>query len=367
MKLHMNLLHGSPRLARLAGTAALTAGLAGTMASGAPAASAGVNFPVINQKAVIGWGANTGGQLGNGTRNDSTLPGSASGLVSGIVQVAAGFSHGLALRTDGTVWAWGNNRNGQLGNGVISEAQLTPVQVTGLSGVTKIAAGGTFSLALRKDRTVWAWGNNTYGELGNGTTADSSVPVQVTGLSQVTSIAAGGDPGSSFAIRISSTGVTSLWAWGDNSRGELGDGTLNAHSTPEQVTGFSVPGIAGISAGDAFAFLLGTDGSVWAWGLDDAGQLGNAPSPQGSNRPIRTIAPGSGITQLAAGVTHALAVRSNGTVLAWGDNTRGELGDGSRAAASGPVQVTGLTSASQVSAGSRFSLAVGELPAVGSP
>src|SRR6266516_1330400 len=106
MKLHMNLLHGSPRLARLAGTAALTAGLAGTMASGAPAASAGVNFPVINQKAVIGWGANTGGQLGNG---------------------------------------------------VISEAQLTPVQVTGLSGVTKIAAGGTFSLALRKDRTVWAW------------------------------------------------------------------------------------------------------------------------------------------------------------------------------------------------------------------
>jgi alpha-tubulin suppressor-like RCC1 family protein len=124
------------------------------------------------------------------------------------------------------------------------------------------------------------------------------------------------------------------------------------------VTGIGSSGIAGIAAGDGFELALGTDGSVWAWGAGGYGQLGIAPQSTPLTRPVQTIPGGSGITTLAAGVNHALALRSTGTVLAWGKNSCGELGDGSTAAISGPVQVPGLTSASQVSAGWEFSLAL---------
>ena len=230
--------------------------------------------------------------------------------------------------------------------------------MTGLTGVTKIAAGGLFSLALRSDGTVWAWGYNAVGELGNGTTADSNVPVQVTGLARITAIAAGeGD--SAMAIRTyPKTGVTSVWTWGSNDAGQLGDGTLSSHLVPEQVTGIGARGIVGIAVGDGFELALGADGSVWAWGADSFGQLGIGPQFTRFTRPVQAIAAGSGIIQLAAGVNHALAVRSNGTVLAWGKNSYGELGLGNTDPAGGPVQVSGLGGASQVTAGWEFTLAL---------
>jgi alpha-tubulin suppressor-like RCC1 family protein len=251
-----------------------------------------------------------------------------------------------------------------MGMGPLGPADyLTPAEVPGLTGVTKIAGGDGFSLALRSDGTVWAWGNNYYGDLGNGTTAASSVPVQVTGLSQVTSIAAG----TNSALAIRTRGITTLktvWAWGANDSGQLGDGTLTSHLTPEQVTGITAPSVTGISVGDKFAVALGSDGSVWAWGADAAGQLGNAPAASPVARPVETTGMDSGITQISAGANHVLALKSNGTVLAWGDNSQGELGTGSTASVTGAVLVPGLSGVTQVSAGTGSSLAIHPAPLV---
>jgi alpha-tubulin suppressor-like RCC1 family protein len=380
----MKALQGSRWLARLVGCATLTLGLAGLVV-GASAPAQAITWPVVNWHEAAFWGGNI------------ATPADVSG--TGVTEVSAGGLHSLALHADGTVWAWGNNFFGQLGNGTTnSSSGLTPVQVTGLTGVTqvsaggfdslalrsdgtvwewgtdgiidnyvpvqvpgltgitKISAGGLFSLALRSDGTVWAWGVNSAGQLGDGTTASTEVPVQVTGLSQVTGISAGYDASLATSTR-GITALTSVWAWGGNSMGQLGDGTFTNHLTPEQV-GIPTPYIAGISAGHQFAVVLGTDGSSWGWGADGSGQLDNAPTSNPVTRPVQMTTTGSGITQLSAGYDHVLALRSNGTVLAWGGNSQGQLGDGATGGTSGPVQVVGLTGASQLSAGAQFSLAV---------
>jgi len=162
-----------------------------------------------------------------------------------------------------------------------------------------------------------------------------------------------------------------VWTWGGNDSGQLGDGSLDAHATPERVTG--VPAyIAGVSAGGQFTVVLGADGSVWGWGNDQSGQLGIAPSSTPVLRPVNIIGAGSGITQVSAGGGisqvpaatrgHVLALKSDGTVLAWGNNQSGQLGNGTTTSAAGPVHVTGLTSVTQVAAGRSFSLAVHIVP-----
>jgi len=402
----MKVLRRSRRSTRLAGCAALILALAGTAVGGSPSALARVTGPVVDQNAAVSWGDNENGQLGNGTTDGSVRYGGVSGLgsgvvqvsagafhglavtsggtvwawgggtltssstpvqvlgLTGVVQVAAGVSHSLALRSDGTVWAWGFNQYGQVGDGVTGGVRLTPVEVTGLTGVTKISAGGGFSLALRSDGTVWAWGLGSDGELGNGTTANSPIPVRITGLAHVTGISAGFG-GAALATRTNGiTVLTSVWAWGANDSGQLGDGTFTSHLTPERVTGIDTSYIASIAAGQRFTVALGTDGSVWGWGADDSGQLGNTPTSNPVTRPVQTIGMNSGITQLSAGQDHVLALKSNGTALAWGGNSNGQLGNGGTASTIGPVQVSGLAGASQVSAGAQFSLAVVARPAL---
>jgi len=416
----MKVLRRSRRLARVCGCAALALGMAGAAAVVSAPAQARVTMIPVQSHVAAGWGYNAQGQLGDGTiigrsgsgdirvGNDvvQVAAGSGHGLalksdgtvwawgfngagelgdgtttsrstpvrvtrLTGVIQVAANGYFSLALRSDGTVWAWGDNRAGQLGRGTTSNHQVTPAPVTGLARVTKISAGDSFALALRSDGTVRAWGYNRRGQLGNGTTASSPVPVKVAGLSHVTGISAGFD--SSVATRTNGiSAITSVWTWGGNDFGQLGDGTLTSHSTPERVTGLPVY-IAGISAGGGFtarlgdggpsatggfAAVLGTDGTVWAWGDDSAGQLGNARSSTPVTRPVNTIGAGSGITRLSAGDFHMLALKSNGTVLAWGSNGSGQLGNGTTTDPAGPVQVTGLANATQVDAGARFSLAV---------
>jgi alpha-tubulin suppressor-like RCC1 family protein len=179
------------------------------------------------------------------------------------------------------------------------------------------------------------------------------VPVKITGVSQVTAIAAGWDS----AVAVVAGGA-SVWSWGGNDNGQLGNGTLAGHATPVRVTQIGTVHIAGAAVGYKFAAILGTDGSVWAWGRDNAGQLANAPVFAPVTRPMNTIGAGSGITQISAGADHMVALKSGGTVLAWGDNTNGELGTGTTTSVAGPVQVTGLTGATQVAAGGRASFAV---------
>ena len=192
------------------------------------------------------------------------------------------------------------------------------------------------------------------------------MPVQVTGLSHVTKIAAGLGDSMAVATRGFTT-LTSVYAWGANQSGQIGDGSYRERPVPVQVTGIGVPNVIGIAVGNAFAMVLGSDGTVWDWGVNNYGQLGNGTTTP-EIRPVEARGLDSGITQLAAGDLHALALRSDGSVLAWGYNGAGELGDGSASALGvanpAPVQVLGLGNVTQVSAGLSHSLAVHQVPFV---
>jgi len=330
------------------------------LSSGVVQVSAGYSYALAltSDGSVWAWGSNGSGQLGDGTTTDSDVPVQVTGL-TGIVQVSAGNSESVALRSDGTVWTWGGNTGGDLGDGTTT-ASSTPVQVTGLTGVTQISAGQSFVLALRSNGTVWAWGANDYGQLGDGTTFDSSVPVQVTGLSRVTAIAAGGEDSMAVATKGYVNMLSAVYEWGANEHGQIGDGTYRERPVPVQINGIGAQHVSGIAAGLNFSVVLGTDGSVWDWGVNQIGQLGDGGTAN-AIVPVEAQGPGSGITQVCAGDYHVLAVRSDGTAEAWGDNFSGELGNGTNDPTvpnPTPVQVVGLGSITQVSAGYLFSLAI---------
>ena len=211
----MTVMRRSRWLARLAGGSGLALGLAGlTALSASTPAQARAGAVLIQSHVAASWGDNSTGQLGDGLTTGSSRPLSADiGAGHDVVQVAAGYDHSLAVRSDGTVWAWGANRYGQLGRGTITDHEVTPARVAVLNHVTRISAGRGFALALRSDGIVFAWGLNGSGQLGNGTTTESSKPVKIAGLSQVTGIAAGWD--SAVAIESSSiSALTSVWTWG---------------------------------------------------------------------------------------------------------------------------------------------------------
>ena len=282
---------------------------------------------------VWSWGWNGEGQLGDGSTSNRAAPVQVSGL-SDVVAISAHFRHSLALKRDGTVWAWGNNSYGTLGNATFVSSQV-PVQVLSLLGVTDIAAAAYHSVALKQDGTVWAWGLNGDGQLGNVQTASSSTPVQVAGLSGVKAISAG------YASTLALLQDKTVWAWGSNWRGELGDGTTTNRSTPVQVPGLTdVTTLAG-GRGDSSVVSRG-DGSVWAWGHNEFGQLGDGTQ---TDRHTPTKIPGfSNVVSISAGGYHTLAIKQDGSVWGWGGGYHGELGTGSSASSLVPVQAPGSIS-----------------------
>jgi alpha-tubulin suppressor-like RCC1 family protein len=245
---------GSRRTVRVLGSFALVLGFGAGAVTTSGAASAAVMAPargcchILTRSAAAAWGFNDLGELGNGAANDGVYPNWAAvtGLSSGVVQVSAGNSYALALTSDGSVWAWGGNGSGQLGDGTTTESNV-PVQVTDLTGIVAVSAGSDVSVALRSDGTVWTWGGNTGGDLGDGTTTASSTPVEVTGLTGVTQIAAGG----AFVLALRSDGT--VWAWGSNESGELGTGTGSDSDVPVQVTGLSRVTAIAAGADDSMA------------------------------------------------------------------------------------------------------------------
>lgn len=297
---------------------------------------------------VWAWGFNGDGELGNNSNTDSWIPvqvhgPSNVGYLRGIVQISAGYAHVIALKSDGTVWAWGDNTNGELGDSTTIN-RTAPVQVHGLlnvgflTGVTKIAAGQQFNLALIAGGNVLSWGLDTNGELGDNSIIDKHVPVQVHGpgnvgfLNGITSFSAGGQH--ALAMKADST----AWSWGLNINGELGNNTYaNINSLPAQVHG---PGNVGfltgatfIKAGDYFSAVIAGDSTVWAWGFNFYGQLGVNDTTE-RNVPVHIHGPGnvgflSGITEIALGDEHLIAKKSDGTYWVCGWNGNGQIGDGS--------------------------------------
>jgi alpha-tubulin suppressor-like RCC1 family protein len=251
--------------------------------------------------------------------------------------IAAGIFHSLAIRRDGTLWAWGWNANGELGDGT-NTTRLKPVQV--LTDVASVAAAGWHSLAIRHDGTLWAWGGNSTGQLGDGTTTTRFNPVQV--LTDVAFVAAAATH--SLAIRHDGT----LWAWGNNWAGHLGDGTTATRLNPVQV----LTDVASVAAEDAHSLATRHDGTLWAWGDNRHGQLGDGTTATRLN-PVHVL---TDVVSVAAGSGHSLAIRGDRTLWAWGNNWFGQLGDGTNTTRLNPVQV--LTDVVSIAAGCRHSLAI---------
>ena len=270
---------------------------------------------------VWAWGANIRGQLGDGTNTNRGTPVRVQNL-SNITAIAAGADHSLALRRDGTVWAWGINNAGQMGSGQLGDGTTTnrntPVQVQGLTNVTAIAAGTRYSLAVRSDGTVWGWGHKHSGSNAVGIVFSSNTPVQVQGLSNITAVAGGNNH--SLALRSDGT----VWAWGGNISGHLGNGTTGTTAeglVPAQV--LNLTNVTAIAAGYWHSVALRRDGTVWAWGYNTFGQLGSL----GGDSNIPRQAQISNVTAISTGFGHVLAV-SNNRVWAWGMGISGQLGFG---------------------------------------
>jgi alpha-tubulin suppressor-like RCC1 family protein len=332
--------------------AALVAVLAGGLTASGPAMAAAPPTGTL-----VAWGSNNGGQLGNGTTTNAAGPVAVS-LPSGVqvTSAAAGSTHALAITSAGSMLAWGTNSTGQLGNGTTTSTD-TPVPVDLPSGtsVTQASAGTGFSLAVTSAGQVLAWGGNASGQLGDGTGTTRTTPVLASLPSGTTATQV--SAGTAFSVALTSTGQ--VLAWGTNRDGELGNGSTNSSSTPAAVHLPAGTTATEVAAGGQFGLALTTSGQVLAWGT---GALGNGASS--STTPVAVTLPsGAFVTQIAAGGTTGYAALSGGGELAWGAGTAGQLGNGTAASSSTPVSVSlpsgsGAAPLAAIAAGSQSALAL---------
>jgi alpha-tubulin suppressor-like RCC1 family protein/uncharacterized protein YkwD len=306
----------------------------------------------------LAWGWNQSGQVGDGTTTDQHKPVPVANPLDGpplenVTAVSAGAYHSLALNPDGTVWAWGQNDRGQLGD-ASTTPHPRPNQVIGLKGAFAIAAGDRHNLALASASTVWAWGHNEYGQLGIGTFADQFLPIKVSGLPSTFFAAVAAGWGHSLALNGS--GV--VYAWGANTSGQVGNVDIgNLFSlVPQPVPVNNLDGVSRIAAGHSSSFALKSDGNVWAWGANAYGELGTGDTTMRTS-PVRIVGL-TDVTQIAAGAGHSLALRQDGSVWAWGYNQWGQLGDGTTINRLMPTKVPSLSSVVKIASGSFHCLAL---------
>jgi alpha-tubulin suppressor-like RCC1 family protein len=292
------------------------------------------------------WGQNSNGQLGDNTITDKSSPVQTVAGGTNWKQVAAGgFYHTAAIKTDGTLWTWGQNTYGQLGNNTAA-SKSSPVQtVAGGTNWKTVAGGLRHTAAIKTDGTLWTWGFNVYGSLGDNTVTSKSSPVQtVAGGTNWKQVAGGFYQ--TAAIKTDGT----LWTWGYNLYGQLGDNTITSKSSPVQT-------VAGgtnwkqVVCGAQHTAAIKTDGTLWTWGYNLYGQLGDNTITDKSS-PVQTVAGGTNWKQVAVGLYHTAAIKTDGTLWLWGWNNFGQLGDNTTADKSSPVQtVAGGTNWKQVDGG----------------
>jgi alpha-tubulin suppressor-like RCC1 family protein len=319
-----------------------------TLPAAIPEAALGESHSLFvnSQGNVFGFGYNANGQLGNGSTFNTPQPTAVSG-VANVLHLASGANHVLALKNDGSVLAWGYNAAGQLGDGSTELFRTTAVNVPGLSFVKAVAAGRYHSLALKADGSVWAWGLNAEGQVGTGDgVARISTPVQV--LSSIVAIAAGGR----HSLALSTAGE--LYGWGANSSGQLGNGQSSNRVAP---TILPITGVRAIAACDEHSLVIKTDGSVWAFGANGFGQLGNGATTT-SLVPVPVTGLASGVGLIACGDNHSLAVKAGGQMFAWGNNGNSQLGDGANNNSSIPLPLKTPTGVVAIAGGARHSAAI---------
>lgn len=302
------------------------------------------SYALLEDGTVVAWGPNNEGQLGNGPigasgelgryPKPSIAPVPVTGLTD-VIQIAAGTRHAVALRQDGTVWAWGTRDDGAIGDGQPKTLRpvpaIGPTQVPGLQNITQIAAARLHTLALRADGKVMAWGLNHDGQLGTGTRDNGWTPVEVSGLDRVVAIAAGvaSFGGNAFSGAVRDDG--SVWLWGSGMSGVMGNGTENPapddpggrNLLPLQVKGLS--NVKSLSLGSGHAAALLGDGTLRMWGFDGYGQIGTGTAGSYYLKPV----PVKGITNVASiylGSMRSLAVRTDGSLWLWGFGSSGGQG-----------------------------------------
>ncbi len=278
------------------------------------------------------WGDNQYGQLGDGTTNNQSSPeiiGDATWS-----SVSAGYDHTMAIKTDGSLWAWGWNMYGQLGNGTTNN-QSIPEQIGTETDWVAVSAGFAHTVAIKSDGTLWAWGYNGDGELGNRTTEWSPIPVQEYTQSTNWMYVAAGDF-HTIAIQWGGT----LWAWGYNYFGQLGDGTTISRDVPEQIGTETDWVVGSASVADAYSHSVAikSNGTLWAWGYNNMGQLGD-DTTNSSYIPAQEYTQSTNWVSVATGNMSTVAIKTDGTIWAWGYNGQGNLGDGTTSNKYSPEQI----------------------------
>ena len=247
----------------------------------------------------------------------------------GIREVSSGWGYNVAIKEDGSLWAWGSNGDGQLGDGTTTDRHV-PVRIGTDSGWASVSAGDSHTMAIKTDGSLWAWGRNSEGQLGDGTTTtERNVPVRIGSDNDWASVSTGGN----YTIAIKTDG--SLWAWGWNGNGPLGDGTTTNRHAPVRIGTDS--DWASVSAGGDHTIAIKTDDSLWAWGWNGNGHLGDGTTTR-RHAPVQ-IATDNDWLSTSAGRSHTMAMKTDGSLWAWGHNARGRLGDGTTTDRHTPVMI----------------------------
>jgi alpha-tubulin suppressor-like RCC1 family protein len=295
------------------------------------------------------WGCGFYGQLGNGTITSRSSP-IQVGALTDWVQISTVRDHNIALKSNGTIWTWGRNNFGQIGDSTVAN-KSSPIQVGALTTWAKVSAGGYHSAAIKTDGTLWTWGRNYYGQLGTNTifNVGRSSPVQVGALTTWAKVSANKD--NTAAIRTNGT----LWTWGRSNYGQIGDSSVTNRSSPVQIGALTDWSQITMAPYGNMAAIK-NNGTLWTWGANFSGQLGDNTQTARSS-PVQVGAL-TNWAQISANFQHVASVKTDGTLWTWGLNTNGRLGDGTVVSKSSPIQIGSLTNWLQASAGETHTLAL---------